>query len=108
MKGDGVREILALKVYMSKLRTEDDVKNIIEEFGYEDVLIFSNPSYASAFVGVSENNRAIYDFGLMIEYLMLEEGWSDTEAIEFIEQNTLRSLPYYENSPIVMYRLEDY
>ena len=93
---------------MSKLRTEDDVKNIIEEFGYESVLIFSNPSYASAFIGVSEDNRAIYDYNKMIECLIEEEGWSDTEAIEFIEQNTLRSLPYYENSPIVMYRLEDY
>ena len=93
---------------MRKLRTENDIQELICEFGYEDVLIFSNPSYARAFVGISEDNRAIYDFGLMIEYLMLEEGWSDTEAIEFIEQNTLRALPYYENSPIVMYRLEDY
>jgi hypothetical protein len=93
---------------MSNLRTEDDVKKIIEEFGYENVLIFSNPSYASAFVGISEDNRAIYDFDKMIEYLIEEEGWSDIEAIEFIEQNCLRSLPYYENAPIVMYRLEDY
>ena len=98
---------LALKVYMKELRTEDDLKELIEGFGYEDVLIFSNPSYANAFVGISENNRAIYDFDKMIEYLIEEEGWSDIEAIEFIEQNTLRSLPYYENAPIVMYRLED-
>lgn len=93
---------------MTELKTENDVKKLIEDYGYEDVLIFSNPSYASAFIGVSDDNRAIYDYGLMVEHLMIEEGWSDTEAIEFIEQNTLRSLPYYENSPIVMYRLEDY
>lgn len=93
---------------MKELKTEDDLKELIEEFGYEDVVIFSNPHYASAFVGISENNRAIYDFGLMIEHLMIEEGWSDIDAIEFIEQNTLRALPYYENAPIVMYRLGDY
>lgn len=92
---------------MTELKTENDVKKLIEDYGYEDVLIFSNPSYASAFIGVSDDNRAIYDYGLMVEHLMIEEGWSDIEAIDFIEQNTLRALPYYYNSPIVLYRLED-
>lgn len=93
---------------MSKLRTEDDVKNIIEEYGYEDVLIFSNPSYASAFVGVSESNRAIYDYNEMIEFLCENDKINELDAIDFIEFNTLRALPYYENSPIVIHRLEDY
>lgn len=92
---------------MRKLRTENDIKELICEFGYEDVLIFSNPSYASAFIGVSDDNRAIYDYGLMVEHLMIEEGWSDVESIEFIDFNTLKALPYYENPPIVLYRLED-
>ena len=83
------------------------MKNIIEEYGYEDVVIFSNPSYANAFIGISKDNRAVYDCNKMIDFLIEEEGWSDIEAIEFIEQNTLRALPYYENSPIVMDRLED-
>lgn len=93
---------------MRKLRTENDIKELIYEFGYENVLIFSNPSYASAFTGISDEGRAVYDYDKMIEYLVEKESWSDIEAIEFIECNTLRSLPYYENSPIVMYRLEDY
>lgn len=92
---------------MNELRTENDVKELIEELGYEDVIIFSNPSYASAFVGISEDNRAIYDYDRMVGYLMEVEGWSDVEAIEFIEYNSIRSLPYYRNSPIIMYRLLD-
>ena len=92
---------------MSKLKTEDDVKELIEEIGYEDVLIFSNPSYASAFVGISEDNRAVYDFDKMVEYLMEVEGWSDEEAVGFIEYNSIRALPYYPNSPIIMYRLSE-
>lgn len=93
------------KSVMNKLKTKEDVENLIEELGYEDVLIFSNPSYASAFLGISEDNRAIYDFDLMVEFLMEEEGWSNVEAIEFIEYNCIRTLPYYEKSPIIMYRL---
>lgn len=90
---------------MSKLKIEDDVKELIEEMGYEDVVIFSNPSYASAFVGISEDNRAVYDFDKMVEYLMEAEGWSNEEAVEFIEYNSIRALLYYPNSPIIMYRL---
>lgn len=105
-KEKGENNFLALKMYMNRLKTENDVKELIEEYGYEDVLIFSNPSYASAFIGVSDDNRAIYDYALMVEYLTTEEGWSDIEAIEFIEYNTLRALPYYEKSPIVMYGLD--
>ena len=90
---------------MIKLRTEDDVKNLIEDYGYENIIIFSNPDYASAFVGISEDNRAVYDYDKMIKFLMNEHGMSDIEAVEFIDYNTIRSLPYFENVPIIIYNL---
>lgn len=90
---------------MNGLKTEDDVRRLIEDCNYEDVVIFSNPDYASAFIGISEDNRAIYDFDKMVEHLVREDGLTDIEAIEFIEYNTIRSLPYFENAPIIMYSL---
>lgn len=93
---------------MSKLETEDDVRRLIEEYEYEDVIIFSNPSYASAFMGISEDNRAIYDFDLMVEWLMFTEDFNEVEAIEWIETDTIRALPYIgDKAPIIMHRLED-
>lgn len=74
--------------------------------GYEDVLVFRDFDYDTALIGVSEDNRAIYDFDLMVEYLCREEGWSEEEAIEWIEYNTIRALPYMgPGAPIVMYQL---
>ena len=90
---------------MSKLSTVEDIKNLIADYEYEDVVIFENPSYANAFLGISDCNRAIYDYDLMVESLMEEYGITDMEAIEFIEYNTIRSLPYYENAPIILYSL---
>jgi len=29
----------------------------------------------------------------------------EIEAIEYIEFNTIRSLPYYDNAPIIMYSI---
>ena len=38
---------------------------------------------------------------------MKKEGWSDNDAIEWIEYNTIRALPYMgEGAPSVMYGFE--
>lgn len=75
--------------------------------GYEDVIIFNNYSYDNALIGVSEDNRAIYDYNKMVEWLMKEESWTVEEAIEWIDYNTIRALPYMgDKAPIIMYPIE--
>lgn len=79
------------------------------ENGYEDVIILRDFSYDDALVGVTEDNRAVYDFNLMVEWLQENEGMDETEAIEWIEYNTIRALPYAgDQAPIVMYPLIDW
>lgn len=56
--------------------------------GFEGVKYLTNYSYDDALIGVSHDGRAIYDYNLMIDWLMSELGWSDNEAIEWIEFNT--------------------
>lgn len=81
-------------------------KEKLIDAGYEDVMVLSNYSYDDALIGVTEDNRAVYDFDLMVEWLMQHEGFSYEEAVEWIEYNTLRALPYAgETAPIIMYRL---
>lgn len=75
--------------------------------GYEGIKYLTNYSYDDALIGVSHDGRAVYDYNLMIDWLMKEEGWTDNEAIEWIEYNTVRALPYMGSSaPIIMYGLE--
>ena len=74
--------------------------------GYEDVKYLTNYSYDDALIGVSENGRAIYDYNLMIEWLVFNEGFEPSEAIEWINYNTIRALPYMgEDAPIVLFPL---
>ena len=78
----------------------------ILDAGYEDVIIFCSDSYDDALIGVSEDGRAIYDFDLMVEWLMKQDDMDETAAIEWIEYNTIRSLPYVgDKAPIVMFRV---
>lgn len=74
--------------------------------GYEGVVIFSDFSYDDALIGVSEDNRAIYDFNRMVKWLMKTQEFTEEESIEWIDYNTIRSLPYCgHKSPIIMYPL---
>ena len=76
------------------------------EYGYEGIKYLTNYSYDDALIGVTEDGRAIYDYEKMIKWLMEEEEWSETDAIEWIDYNTLRAIPYMgENAPIIMYPL---
>lgn len=49
----------------------------------------------------------MYDFEKMVTQLAEDDGITREEAIEFIEYNTIRALPYIENGPIIMYSIED-
>ena len=86
---------------------KNGLKRLLSENGFNEVWLFSNPSFESAFIGISHDNRAIYDYNLMVIDMVKKDGVSEDEAIEWIEYNTLRSLPYFTNSPIVMRSRED-
>ena len=59
----------------------------IENEGYEDVIIFDNPSYDDALIGITTNNRAVYDYYKMIEWLVAKENMDYEEAADFIQWN---------------------
>lgn len=78
------------------------------ENGYEDVIILKNYSYDDALIGVTEDNRAIYDFDKMVQWLIHTENLTQEEAIEWIEYNTIRALPYMgDRAPVIMYALQE-
>jgi hypothetical protein len=76
------------------------------EHGYDDVLILTGYGYDDALIGVTEDNRAVYDYDKMVEWLCETEGMSPEEAVEWIDYNTLRALPYAgENAPVIVFPL---
>lgn len=69
----------------------------------EDALIFSNPSFDNAIIGVDHEGRVIYSYELMVAQFMQDNDCDEMDAIEFIDYNTIRSLPYYGSSaPIIL------
>ena len=79
----------------------------LENAGYEDVITLSNYSYDDALIGVTEDGRAVYDYDKMVMWLVETQGFTEEEAVEWIDYNTVRALPYMgENAPIILYPVE--
>lgn len=85
-----------------------DIGDKLADAGFDDVVYF--PDFGEeCVIGVSSDDRVIYSFDKMVEYLV-NDGMSDIDAIDYLEYNTLRSIPYLDNridgkgkAPIVMY-----
>lgn len=70
--------------------------------GYEDVVLLLD--YDDALIGVTTDNRAVYNFEKMVDWLVDNDGFTRDEAVEWIEYNTIRALPYAgPEAPIIIY-----
>lgn len=76
---------------------------------FNNIILFSNFDYEDAFVGISNDDRAIYNWEKMVEYLVTKQDMTEEEAVEWIDYDTIRALAYYDKAPIIMYpySLED-
>ena len=80
----------------------DELCEYLEAQGHEDTIFFENPSFVKAIIGITDSEQLIYDYNMMIEAAMEEEGWTAEESIEWIDYNTIRSIPYMgQHHPIV-------
>jgi hypothetical protein len=85
-----------------------DNREILCDAGYEESVVFENPDYDSAIVGVTDEGNVVYDFNKMVDHLVERDGMTRDEAVEFIEYNAVRALPYAgEKAPIIITMLKD-
>lgn len=83
-----------------------EIRNALCDMGHDGAVIFDGPDFDDAIIGVTDEGRVVYDYNAMVLCLMQQDGISEEEAIEFIEYNTIRALPYAgPNAPIIMYPL---
>lgn len=77
------------------------IQDLIDN-GYEDLSVFENPSYDGCIVGISTNNQIIYSLSQMVEWFCKENNCSFDESLEYIDYNTIRTIPYMENPPVII------
>lgn len=84
----------------------EELKDLLNEMGYNDTVVFENPSYLKAIIGISDDGALCYSYEKMVQCLMEEDKMEEEDAMEFIDYNTIRALPYASSMgvrPIVVY-----
>ena len=84
------------------------VRDAICEMGFEEAVVFDNPAYDEAIVGVSDGGRAVYDYDRMVQVLIQRDDMEADEASDFVSYNAVRAAPYAgEYAPIIMFPVEN-
>lgn len=84
-----------------------DIRKQIADAGYESSIVYDNPSFDGAIIGVDINDKTVYEYSLMAdEYVNAEfpgiyesensDDYYDAleQAYEWIDYNTVRATPY--------------
>lgn len=74
----------------------------------DEAIVFDNPSFDNSIIGVTTDGNVVYDYDKMIEELMNDEDIPEQDAIDWIEYNTIRAIPYAgEMAPVVIYSFKE-
>ena len=98
---------------MNNTQLKEIIRELIpDDNENKDIIVLEGDEYADSAIGLSEDNHIVYDYEKMIESLMKQNNWTDTEAIEWIDFNLLgsiKSMHSHGKEPIIlMSRFEDY
>lgn len=79
-------------------------KEKLIDYGYEDVKLLSYYTFDDALIGVIHDNRVVYDYNKMIEWLINYDHCNEDEAADWIDYNTRKEIGCLgEDSPIILY-----
>jgi len=86
---------------------DEKIRKAIDNFGKDEEVAFKLiDGFDGSIIGISNDNRLIYDYKKMIEEFAKDNNCSYFDAEEFIQYNTLRALPYENDKdgmvPIVL------
>ena len=88
-------------------------EEILEDNGFdiellteEETILYRNPDFSSAIIGVSSDYHIVYDYEKMVEHLVKYDEMTYEEAVEWIDYNTLGAYISEGKMPIVIYPIK--
>ena len=80
---------------------------IADEDLLNQMIVLEGDEFANGAIGVTHDGHIVYSYERLVESLAKAYG-SELDAMEWIDYNTIRSLPYMEKdglAPVIMYEL---
>lgn len=86
-----------------------DIRKQLEQLGFEDSYVLEPEYFDDAIIGISTEGNVIYSYDRLCDCLVNNDGMDVVEATEWIEFNTIRSLPYLNSDrrPVVVHMKEE-
>lgn len=85
---------------------DEEFRKSIQKYGEDneqEIKILDGPAYDKSIIGITSSGVLVYDYESMVEEFMEDNNCSYDEAMEFVDYNTMRALPYFgEGTPIVI------
>lgn len=81
-------------------------KKLAENMIEDDVVIFDDAAFCDSLIATTDDDRAVYDFDVMVEEYSKFHGISQDEAADYISYNLVRFASNMGgNAPIIIYPL---
>lgn len=87
-------------------KAADDILTRLFENGYDDDYLMFRGEFDGAIIGMTHDDRVVYDYDLMVQCTMESQHCDYDEAVGWVEHNALGALPYMGgDSPVIINRL---
>ena len=82
------------------------VNLIVREQLPDNAIILDNASYDESIIGITLEGAIRYSYDRMVEEYMIDNECTYDEAVDWIDYNTVRALPYLpQPRPIIVYEM---
>ena len=90
---------------MRGIKDDEELNDWLLDNGHDGVILI--PDFAPAVIGISSNGTLVYSYDKMVRCLAKQDNMPEDEAMEYIDYNTIRSLPYWDDRrPVIMYDID--
>ena len=100
---------------MDNIELKEKIKDyILDKEILDKIVVLEGDEYADGVIGITEDYRLVYSYEKLVESLMKTYDSEDgsikwLEAVEWLNYNTLRSIPYMESqgllAPVIIHEL---
>lgn len=79
--------------------TNNELKEMIRDIVMDDdelnqIIVLEGDEFADGAIGLTSENHLVYDYDKLVESLVKHNGWTEEEAIEWLDYNTFGSMAY--------------
>ena len=91
---------------MTKFNNSQELHEWLCEHEHSDTSTFGE-YYLSAIIGITEEGNLVYSYSKMVEQEMEDYGISFDDAVEYINYNAIRTVPYMKDKPpVIVYDMD--